>query len=444
MAADGKSGFSAGEPLEPVTLNRLTLRFRNPELEAAFQKDFYQHNLGNLRFAFLGGVALWVLFGFVIDGFLLVQADQTLDLVMRYGVFTPLLLVAFGLTFIRGFERVWEWVATSVVILTLLLWVYYNTQVLTMPVDYGYVGLILITAFTYTLLRLRFVLVVLTTLVAIATYVPYAVMAVHIFGVKTVLATLYLSTFGVLWGVAAYRLERFTRLLFVRERQLDRERERSDSLLLNVLPQAIVSRLKAKPSDGRMAEALEEVSVVFADAVGSTGQAAECSPEAFADTLDELFGRIDDVADRHGLEKVKTIGDAYMAVAGAPVPMENHAEAAADMALDVLKEASEVRWPSGDPMVLRVGVATGPAVAGVIGQRKFAYDLWGDTVNLASRLEASGEPGRILVSEAMAELLADRYEFGPQLVVDLKGKGPTRVRFLFSRRAEIPARSSSA
>ena len=444
METNSRSGFSAGEPLEPVALDRLTLRFRNPDLEAAYNKDFYQHNLGNLRFAFLGGVALWVLFGFVIDGFLLVQADQTFDLVMRYGVFTPLLLVVFGLTFLHGFERMWEWVAGGVVIVTLLLWVYYNTQVLTMPVDYGYVGLILITAFTYTLLRLRFVLVVLTTVVAIATYVPYAVIAVHIFGVKTVLATLYLSTFGVLWGVAAYRLERFTRLLFVRERQLDRERERSDSLLLNVLPQAIVARLKAKPIEGRMAEALEEVSIVFADAVGSTEQAAKCSPDEFAAALDELFGRFDDLADRYGLEKVKTIGDAYMAVAGAPTPMDDHAEAAADMALDMLAQAGQVRWPSGDPIALRVGVATGPAVAGVIGQRKFAYDLWGDTVNLASRLEASGEPGRILVSETMAELLADRYEFGPAQVLDLKGKGPTPVRFLVARRADVQAATASS
>jgi class 3 adenylate cyclase len=188
-----------------------------------------------------------------------------------------------------------------------------------------------------------------------------------------------------------------------------------------------------------VAEALDEVSVLFADAVNSTEQAAICSPEEFAETLDNLFRRFDEVADRYGLEKIKTIGDAYMAVAGAPVPMANHAEAAANMALDVVEDASRVRWPSEDPVVVRIGVASGPAVAGVIGQRKFAYDLWGDTVNLASRLEASGEPGRILVSEAMAELLSDRYEFGPSRVVDLKGKGPTPVRFLVARRAEVPS-----
>jgi class 3 adenylate cyclase len=443
LQSQGEVGHARAEALEPVALDRLTLRFRDPKLEKAFQTDFFRHNLGNLRFAFLAGIALWVFWGFVVSGYLLVRADQTFDLAMRYGVFIPLLLVGLGLSFLRSFERIWEWVAVSIVIATVLLWVYYNAQVLTMPVDYGYVGMILITAFTYTLLRLRFVLVVLATAVAIAAYLPFAITAVHFVGVKELLASLYLVTFGALWGVAAYRLERFTRLLFVRERQLDRERERSEGLLLNILPRVIIDRLKAERDGGHVAQAHDEVSVLFVDAVSSTEQAARGTPEQFADTLDELFRRFDNVADRYGLEKIKTIGDAYMAVAGAPVPMANHAEAAANMALDVLEEARHVRWPSGDPIEVRVGVATGPAVAGVIGQRKFAYDLWGDTVNLASRLEAHGEPGRILVSEETADLLADEYDIGPSRVVDLKGKGPTSVRFLIARRSEVPEPTAS-
>ena len=429
---------------EPATLNPLTLQFRDRQLESAFRADYFRHNLGNLRFGFLGGVVLWVLWGLILYGYLLAGADKSLDLVMRYGVFIPVLLLGFGLSFTRGFERTWEWVVGALAIVTVLAWVYYNTQVLTMPAEYGYVGLILITAFTYTLLRLRFVLVMIITVVGIGAYLPYAVSAAYIFGVKTVLATLFLVTFGALGGVAAYRLERFTRLLFLRERQLAREQERSDGLLLNVLPQAIVDRLKTEHDGGRIADALDEVSVLFADAVGSTEQAARCSPEDFAGTLDQLFRRFDDVSGRHGLEKIKTVGDAYMVVAGAPVPMPDHAAAAAEMALEVLAEAAKVRWPSGDPMEVRVGVATGPAVAGVIGQRKFAYDLWGDTVNLASRLEANGEPGRVLVSEAVAERLGDRYEFGPPRTVDLKGKGPTPARFLLARRSELPAASASS
>src|SRR5205823_335587 len=223
--------------------------------------------------------------------------------------------------------------------------------VLTLPAEYGYVGVILITAFTYTLLRLRFILVMAITVIGIVSYLPYAYTAGYIVDVTRALATLYLLSFGALGGVAAYRMELFTRRLFLRERQLDLERERSDGLLLNILPQAIVDRLKASPKGGRIAQAFDEVSVVFTDAVGSTVQA-------------------------------------------------------------------------------RTGVATGPAVAGVIGQRKFAYDLWGDTVNLASRLQELGEPARVLVSEATAEPLSERYDFLDPIVLNLKGKGPTPARYL--------------
>jgi class 3 adenylate cyclase len=426
---------------KPVALDRFTLRFPDPELESAFRTDFFRHNLGNLRVALLAGAALWVVFGFVLRGHILAGADKRVDLVMRYGVFIPILLIGLALSFTRVFERIWEWVVVALTVTTILAWVYYVSQVLTLPAEHGYIGVILITAFTYTLLRLRFTLVMAITLVGLAAYLPYAMSAVYISDVKRALGTLYLTSFGAVGGMAAYRLERFTRLLFLRERQLDQEHRRSDNLLLNILPQAIVTRLKAQQDGGRIADAFDEVSVVFADAVGSTEQAAKSSPEEFADTLDRLFRRFDATADRHGLEKIKTVGDAYMAAAGAPVPMSDHAAAAADMALDMLAEARGVLWPSGDPVAVRVGVATGPAVAGVIGDRKFAYDLWGDTVNLASRLQEHGDPGQVLVSETTVASLADRYEFGPPLVMDLKGKGLTPARSLLARRSEVSAQT---
>lgn len=420
-----------------LRLQQLRLRFRDPSLESEYRADRFRHNLGNIRFAFLAGIALWVAWGLLLRPHMLALSDQRLDLLMRFGVFIPMLIVGFGLTYTRFFGRAWEWVSVAIAAATILFWVFYVSRVSTLPAEYGYVGVILITAFSYTLLQLRFVLVVLITVIGIAAYLPYALTARYVVPVSLVLATLYLVSFGMLGGLAAYRLERFTRQLFLRERQLEYERTRSDGLLLNMLPGAIVEQLKTSSGE-RIAQRFDHVSVFFADAVGSTEQAARTSPEAFAEALDALFRHFDQIAARYGLEKIKTIGDAYMAVAGAPTPMADHAEAAVAMAADILTEAGKIGWPSGDPIVVRGGIATGPAVAGVIGDRRFAYDLWGDTVNLASRLEGNAGPGRFLVSESTARELTDRYDFGPPEILDVKGKGPTTVRVLLGRHSNAP------
>jgi adenylate cyclase len=420
-----------------VSLGRLRLRFRDSGLESAYRADRFRHDLGNIRFGFLAGIGIWVAWGLLLRPYMLALSDQRLDVLMRFGVFIPLLLVGLGLTFTRSFGRIWEWVAVAIAAATLLFWVFYVSRISTLPAEYGYIGVILITAFTYALLRLRFVLVALITVIGIGAYLPYAITAKYIVDVSLVLAMLYLVSFGVLGGIAAYRTERFTRDLFLRERQVEQERTRSDGLLLNMLPAAIVEQLKTS-SGGRIAQSFDHVSVFFADAVGSTEQAARSSPEAFADALDELFSHFDEIAQRHGLEKIKTIGDAYMAVAGAPTPIADHADAAVGMAVEILTGAGKFRWPSGDPIVVRGGIATGPAVAGVIGVQRFAYDLWGDTVNLASRLETNAGPGRFLVSESTATQLSDRYDFGPPEVLEVKGKGPTTVRVLLGRHSRVP------
>ena len=360
---------------------------------------------------------------------ILSHSDLGTDAVMRYGVFIPLLLLGFGLSFTPIFRRIWEWASTAIAIATLAIWVLYAARVLTLPAEYGYIGVILITSFTYTLLRLRFVLVVLITLVGIGIYLPYAYSAQYIVDVSRVLATLYLISFGALGCLAAYRTERFTRALFVRGRQLEEERQRSDVLLSNILPLAIIEQLK-ESAGGRIAQSLDEVSVVFIDAVGSTEQASNATAEDFAEALDDLFRTMDGLATRHGLEKIKTMGDGYLAVAGAPVASSNTAGAAVAMALDIMSATGSVRWPSGEPVRVRGGIATGPAVAGVIGTWKIAYDVWGDTVNLASRLEEHCEPGQFLLAQATASLVEDRFGLGPEQVVEIKGKGPTPVRAL--------------
>lgn len=422
-------------------MNLFTLRFLDPELEDAFRADYFRHAVSNFRFGLAAGIFLWASSIPILHPNILAVADRSLDLAMRFGVFIPLLVVGIVLSFTRFFERIWEWVTLGIALGTMGAWVYYIGQVLTIPPEYGYIGVILITTFTYALLRLRFLLVVAVTVFGVATYLPYAVEAVYIFGIRTALAALFLVSFGVVGSIAAYRMERSQRLLFLREHQLEVERERSDRLLLNILPQVIVDRLKVRSDGRRIADALPEVTVVFADLVDSTREAVGTEPEDFASLLDEVFSSFDRLADRHRLEKIKTIGDAYMAVAGAPVACADSAGAGAEMALDMLEEAHKLNWPSGNHVELRIGVATGPAVAGVIGQRKFAYDLWGDTVNLASRLHEAAQPGEILLSWSTAQQLDGRYDLAMGDAVDIKGRGTTPVRSLLGRSSELHARA---
>jgi class 3 adenylate cyclase len=212
--------------------------------------------------------------------------------------------------------------------------------------------------------------------------------------------------------------------------RLNRENER---LLRSILPEAVVRRLKA--GEERIADRVEAASVLFADIVGFTTLAGGLSPEQVVDLLDDLFTRFDALAAEHGVEKIKTIGDCYMAVAGVPEPQPDHAERIADLALAMLSELRTVNDERGSALELRIGLHTGPLVAGVIGRSKFIYDLWGDAVNLASRLESSGVPGRVQVSGALHAALADRFTFEERGEVELKGKGKLRTWFLLARMA---------
>jgi adenylate cyclase len=422
-------------------LNPLTCSFSDPLLEAGFRDQSFDNNLIQIRIAHVLGILLWVVWGLLVHGDL--GPDQSFDLEMRYGVFIPIILASLAFSFTTVYRRVWQLASAAVILATGFAWISYVSLIDTMPIDYGYVGVILIMTFSYTLIRLRFLTAAAVSAGLIAGYLGIGLGTNELTWHDAKLPLFYLFSFWSLGMTAAYVLERSGRLLFLRERQLELERSRSDALLLNVLPRAVVERLKKRDAEAgttRIAEGIEQATVVFVDAVGFTFEAERTPPEALVGALDELFSRFDEIADRLGLEKIKTIGDAYMAVAGAPQPRPDHAAAAAEMALAVKDGIREARWPSGQPIEVRIGIATGPLVAGVIGHRKFAYDLWGDTVNLASRLELHGEPGQILVSETVAQSLGETFLFSPPSLVDLKGKGPTSVRQLLGRTAD----SSSA
>lgn len=212
------------------------------------------------------------------------------------------------------------------------------------------------------------------------------------------------------------------------EDALEAEHARSEALLYNLLPEDIAARLKVEP-DQTIADSLPKVAILFADIVDFTPRSAGMKPEEVVDFLNRVFSAFDELADKHGLEKIKTIGDAYMVAAGMPNPCGDPVHRVAEMALDMLETTRE--FPDG--VELRIGLHAGPAVAGVIGHKKLFYDVWGETVNTASRMESHGEPGRVQVTGPAKEELDGDYLFEPRGTVDVKGMGEVETWWLTGR-----------
>ena len=224
------------------------------------------------------------------------------------------------------------------------------------------------------------------------------------------------------------------RALAREQRLLEAERARSEGLLRNMLPESIAERLKQRQEV--IADASPQVTVLFADIVDFTPHAERSPPEATVALLNELFSQFDALTESRGLEKFKTIGDAYMVAGGLPNPRPDHARAVAELALEMLDLAARRSFPDGGPVRLRIGIDTGPVVAGVIGRRRFSYDLWGDTVNTASRMETTGVPGCIQITERTRKLLGDRYVLRERGRIQVKGKGKMHTYFLSGRTRE--------
>ena len=241
-------------------------------------------------------------------------------------------------------------------------------------------------------------------------------------------------------AISAYMLERTARLSFLHQEALSRAEAEIRRLLYNVLPPSIAARKEA--GEVSIADSYDDITVLFADIVGFTSKADAMSSEAVVGLLNELFTRFDRIVAAHQLEKIKTIGDCCMVAASVPDSRPNHAREIAAVALALRDEAARVSFPDGAPVEVKIGIASGPVTAGIIGDTKFLFDVWGDTVNTASRLEASAGSGEILLTQATRDALSGDYVCEGPFVFDLKGKGATAAWRLIGRVDREDARAA--
>jgi class 3 adenylate cyclase len=440
----------------------LTQSFDDADIESAFRRSYGRRAWEACLWGQGVGVVAFVLHYLTLmatnDPVLVSLANNNLMYI------TPLQLLMLALSFHPLFARYQQLAMALAVAGLTLLWIYVIFVHLPVGLAYatGYGVMVVILLFNYLIARLRFVAAVLmgASLSLFFLYQLHPVVeraiatgAIHLGSLGSLLDdnsppmspfVHYLNVLvvaNITGGVGAYAMERLERLNFL-SRQINRRqtamlaqaRERSENLLLNIMPPAIAQRLKNDTSS--IADSFYSVSVVFVDIVGFTRISHLRDPQIIVNWLNNVFTEFDVIVQRQGLEKIKTIGDAYMAVAGVPKHCEDHANRAADAALAILTACESIRDPDDLPMRVRIGIATGPAVAGVIGAYKFSYDLWGDTVNTASRMESLGQTDRIQVCPTTHALLDRCYALQERGLIEIKGRPSMRTWWLLGPRTD--------
>jgi len=419
---------TSGRPVPSDRLHPVTLRFDSARTEAAWREHDNHSSLGRIRLTLGLALALYALFAwldltvapdvaFQIGGIRIAVCSFILAVLLatRHPDFGRCRSLLLGLTIL----------ATGGGIIGMLGLAAGRVESL------YYVGLILVLMATHAFRWLPFPTALGVSLAVVLGYdlrllaqggvEPAVVLNNHFFFLSALL----------LGAVASYSSERSARMSFLYALRADTERRRNEALLENMLPQPVAERLKHEP--GPIAERFDDVSVLFIDMVDFSTHSAAMDPEVLVAELDAVFRELDDLARNHGVEKIKTMGDGYLAVAGLPVAQDDHAERLADLALAVQAHFRRRPDGSGLPRQLRMGIASGSVVAGVIGTSKLTYDVWGETVTLASRMQAHGRPDRIQVTGDFRRRLGHGYGFEYRGLVDVKGRGPTPTWWLLGR-----------
>jgi class 3 adenylate cyclase len=406
--------------MERGALHPLTLRYLDDELEAEFQRS--QGDGGRIGYRIVCGASalLWALAAFLIPMGTAISASTALSTAGLMSLASVICYMAAPWAHTLNRQHGLIGLLTSANGLVILALASAGGAL------QGYAVAAIMLLFSYAFFsRTRFVFAAFRTAV-IGVGFAYAVATYRGEGSLVIDSFLFVAA-SLGTGAALRRLEKDRRQGYHQElviaeqaRELAREQEETERLLLNILPASVSARLRR--GDSPIADNYPSVSVLFADIVGFTPLSARLSAFEVIDLLSELFVCFDQLVEERGLEKIKTIGDAYMAAGGLPDPLEGHAIRIVDLGLAMLRETERIcREPE---LHLRVGVHSGPAAGGVIGRRKFAFDVWGDTVNVASRLEEHGVPGRVHISAATSALLEGRFLVEARGLVDLRGHGP--------------------
>ncbi|MCO4763075.1 MAG: adenylate/guanylate cyclase domain-containing protein [Myxococcales bacterium] len=426
------------ETLRSPSLHPFSLRFYDKKLERAYWDDFFDRNIGKLRV--MGWCALLsVLPAIPAEAHFFPAIAEDLNL-WRFCMLTPTILIGVILVSVPTLaaditKPHLQPIFAAVALLSLTAMGGMGMEVLYLqkghPLVYVSLGYLTTISVLYVLVRMPFIY---TALICVSTIAVGTVAALSVPGVdaRVVAMAIHLCGLGSVAGaLACYSLELADRRHFELRRRIAAEHERADVLLANTLPRSIARRLDA--GEQPLADAFGDVSVIFADLVGFTDYASTVDAEELVSLLDELFRRFDRRCDALGAEKIKTIGDAWMAVVGAPHSVDDHTEVAVQLGLALQDEVKDLCATRDLPFSLRVGVHRGSLVAGVLGRDRVQFDIWGDTVNVASRMESHGVPAEVHVSAAVAERLAGRTDsdlhFEPRGEVDIKGRGPMNTAF---------------
>lgn len=425
-------------PRESQNMTRSAARLRFPAgEETAFRSYYSRSSLVIIRSAILLTVVLYGLFA-VLDLHAAPISRQSIWFI-RFALVIPSLLAIL----IFSFHTVFLLIFQPMMVLVVLIGASGILAMIALesPGEIGfhtyYAGLMLVIIAAHTMYRLRFVYATGSSILVLAAYDYLAIAHQNLLvsgdGFRVFLSNNFFFGSSLVLGMAAsYFLEVYTRGDYTKRIRLAREQGKSERLLHNVLPREIAATLKER--EGVIADHFDEASILFADVSDFTSMSAKLSPREIVSLLNEIFSHFDDLAERYGLEKIKTIGDCYMVAAGVPRWRHDHAHVLARIGLEMQNYVHQYRFGNAPPISLRIGIHSGPVVAGVIGRKKFIYDLWGDTVNVASRMERHGSSGRVQITTSTYERIKDDFLCEPRGTVWVKGKGEIPVWHILSEK----------